>query len=199
MQQELEITTADIYDRESDSELDEILDSEYYPSSSDSETSDSEEDEEPKPLEKTGVIYRLTAEGCDKCYIGSTVNLKNRISNHEHRFNKGVGQCSAKLIMVYGNYTFTEIASLLYTDIKQLRRLEADIILEHGDKVVNIRETKDSQSKEYKKEYQKNDSYKANQKEYKKKKYFCEGCKKEYLVCHKARHFKTKKHISKSK
>jgi hypothetical protein len=33
MQNELEIISCDIYDRESDSELDEMLDSEYYPSS----------------------------------------------------------------------------------------------------------------------------------------------------------------------
>ena len=77
------ITESDPFDRESDSELDEMLNEEYYPSSedeesSDAETSDSEEDEEPKPLERTGVIYRLTAEGCDKVYIGSTVNLKKR-------------------------------------------------------------------------------------------------------------------------
>lgn len=36
----LGITTADIYDRESDSELDELLDSEYYPTSSDEESED---------------------------------------------------------------------------------------------------------------------------------------------------------------
>ena len=197
MQQELEFTTADIFDRESDSELDEMLDSEYYPSSSDAETSDSEE--ESKPLERTGVIYRLTAEGCDKCYIGSTVNLKTRISLHKSTFNKGVNMCSAKLIMAYGNYTFTEIASLLYTDIKQLRRLEADIILEHGDKVVNICGTKNSYSKESSKVRQEKANYKAYQKEYKKQKYYCECCKKEISLPNKKQHFKTNKHISKSK
>ena len=210
---DLGITTADIYDRESDSELDEMLNEEYYPTSeddesTDAETSDSEEDE-PKPQERTGVIYRLTAEGTDKVYIGSTVNLKRRISEHKSAFNKGVNDCTAKLIMEYKNYTFTEIASLLYTDIKQLRRLEADIILEHGDKVVNINGTKDSYSREYKKEYKKEynnnnkeklkEQVKEYQKEYNKKKYFCECCKKELLFATKSKHFKTKKHISKSK
>ena len=184
---DLGITTADIYDRESDSELDEMLNEEYYPTSeddesTDAETSDSEEDE-PKPQERTGVIYRLTAEGTDKVYIGSTVNLKRRISEHKSAFNKGVNDCTAKLIMEYKNYTFTEIASLLYTDIKQLRRLEADIILEHGDKVVNIKETKDS----------------YNRKDYTKKRIFCECCKIEISLHQKSRHFKTKKHILKSK
>ena len=35
---DLGITTADIYDREPDSELDELLDEEYYPSSCDEES-----------------------------------------------------------------------------------------------------------------------------------------------------------------
>ena len=42
----LGIKTADIYDRESDSELDEMLDSEYYPTSEDEETSDSDDNDE---------------------------------------------------------------------------------------------------------------------------------------------------------
>lgn len=196
MNQEIKlvITESDPFDRESDSELDEMLNEEYYPTSedeesSDAETSDSEEDES-KPLERTGIIYRLTAEGCDKVYIGSTVNLKNRISLHKTQFKKGIIKCSSKLIMAYGNYTFTEIASLLYTDIKQLRRLEADIILEHGDKVVNIQGTKDRHTKDYMKDYNK---------EYNSKRILCECCKKEILLKNKIRHSKTKKHILKSK
>ena len=214
----LVITESDPFDREPDSELDELLNEEYYPSSEDeesedAESSDSEEDEEPKPLERTGVIYRLTAEGCDQCYIGSTVNLKRRIYNHENLFKKGVNQCTSKLILAYGNYTFTEIASLLYTDIKQLRRLEADIILEHGDKVVNIKGTKNCYSKEYNKNCRNTDSYKEFQKEYRmkdsyknyikdykkvynKKRIFCECCEKEISLATKARHFKSKSHIS---
>ena len=46
---DLGITTADIYDRESDSELDEILDEEYYPTSDDEE-SDIEEYTKKKKL-----------------------------------------------------------------------------------------------------------------------------------------------------
>ena len=206
MDQEIKlvITESDPFDRESDSELDEMLNEEYYPSSedeesSDEETSDSEDEEEPKPLEKTGVIYRLTAEGCDKCYIGSTVNLKNRIAVHKHYFKKGILDCTSRLIMKYGNYTFSEIASLIYTDIKQLRRLEADIILEHGDKVVNICGTKNSKKyqKDYMKDYKK-EYYNKNKdsiKDYRKKRIFCDCCKKNILLATKARHFKSKKHI----
>ena len=71
---DLGITTADIYDRESDSELDELLDEEYYPSSCDEE-SDLEEYTQ-KPLKKKFKFYKT-------CLIMTEVLHKLFYTNYE--------------------------------------------------------------------------------------------------------------------
>jgi predicted GIY-YIG superfamily endonuclease len=177
----LEITTCDIFDREADSELDEMLDSEYYPSSED------------EPDFKVGSVYMISASGTDKVYVGSTVNPSKRWSEHKSRFKTGTCKCTSKFILEYGNYTFTILSQQKFTTTKALRDIEYQVMKQYEGRLVNkVKQTfckvdGDSKSRDYIKAVS---DYKTTLK------YTCECCNKELATRHKSTHLKTKKHLT---
>lgn len=179
MTQELKITTCDIFDRESDEELDRILDPEYYPSSC---------DEEEEPNFKIGYIYMISSTGTDKVYIGSTTNPKTRWLHHKNKANK----CMSRFIIEYGNYTFTILSQQKYTTDLALRIIERQVMKQYDGRLINKSGTifskmvGDSKSPEYKKAVSDNRTT---------LKYTCTCCNKELASRHKSTHAKSTKHL----
>lgn len=186
MENKLEITTCDIFDRESDEELDMMLDSEYYPTSSDESSSEEE------PDFKCGFVYMISSTGTDKVYIGSTINPASRWSHHKSNFNKGVGKCTSKFILEYGNYTFTVLAQLKFTTTLALKAIELQVMKQYEGRLVNKQRNifskvaGDSKNPEYKKAVSDNRTT---------LKYTCECCNKELAYRHKSTHAKSPKHL----
>lgn len=194
---QLDITECDIMDRESDSELDEMLDSDYYPSSNESQS-----ELNPVTTFKIGTIYKITSTGTDKIYIGSTVNPAKRWALHKSQYKKGTLDCMSKLILQHGNYTFTKLTQCKFTHIEQLRALEYKIMKLYKDKIVNIGGTKDSRSPEYIKASNAKLNAKWNATNNarwnpitSKATYKCECCNQEMKNTYKYTHNKTAKHL----
>jgi hypothetical protein len=184
-------------DRESDSELDAMLDSDYFPSCSDDDSDDEESDlEDYKPKQTIGTIYAITSTGTDKVYIGSTKNPNARWTKHKNQFKNGTLECMSKLVMKYGNATFTELAQIKYTNYIELVTMERIIIKQYGSKCVNksgtifSKEVGDSKSPEYIKAANNHHSKIHNQKHW-----YCDCCKKEMFKRNMYSHIKTNKHI----
>jgi len=125
-----------------------------------------------------GIVYRIFYG--DLSYIGSTINLKQRMRKHKSNY-KNRYSCSSKEIMCY-DYEVEVLAEIYYVENHldiNLRNLEREYIDQY--KCVNkLRPiTSEEEQKEYKKEYEKSDKRKEYKKEYhkldKSKKY-----KKEY-------------------
>ena len=167
MQKELEITTFDETEREYDSEIAILEDSEYYPSSCD----------ESELNFKVGSIYMISSTGTDKVYIGSTINPAQRWSAHKSEYKKGVSRCTSRFILEYGNYTFTILSQIKYTTEEALRDIERQIMKQYTERLVN-------------KHYNCNDSNKAAST------YTCNYCNKELNKRCKSLHNKSKKHIA---
>jgi len=107
-----------------------------------------------------GIVYRIFYG--DLSYIGSTINLKQRIIGHNGINNN----CSSKEIMCY-DYEVEILAEIYYVENHldiNLRNLEREYIEQY--KCVN--KVRPIITKEEQKEYKKSDKYKESQKEYKK-------------------------------
>jgi predicted GIY-YIG superfamily endonuclease len=176
MQKELKITTFSEEDMEHDSELENMLDSDYYPS-------DDEHDF------KVGSVYMISSTGTDKVYIGSTINPKGRWSCHKSKANK----CMSRFIIEHGNYAFKIIAQMRYTSDLALRIIERQIMKQYVGRLINksgtifSKEVGDSRSPE---------CIKRNSDFHNQKKITCECCNKELRLTNKNHHNKTKKHIA---
>lgn len=138
-----------------------------------------------------GIVYRIFYG--DLSYIGSTINLKERMWNHRSKYNN----CSSKEIMCFHDYEVEILAEIYYVENKydiNLLNLEREYMEQYEcvNKVIPIlteeerkekkkdcmkeymksdkyKEYKKSdKAKEYKKEYNKSDKYKEYQKEYRK-------------------------------
>ena len=124
-----------------------------------------------------GIVYRIFYD--DLSYIGSTIDLKKRMSLHSCKRKT----CSSKEIMCY-DYEVEVLAEIYYVKNKydkNLLNLEREYmeqykclnkvrpIITEEERQEKIKEyQKTDKYKEYKKEYQKTDKYKEYQKEYQK-------------------------------
>jgi hypothetical protein len=53
----------------------------------------------------TGVVYKLTSIlKPELCYVGSSVDLKKRLTVHKSYYENNKGSCSSKLILEHGEY-----------------------------------------------------------------------------------------------
>ena len=115
-----------------------------------------------------GIVYRIFYG--DLSYIGSTINLKQRIILHKSDYKNNRGYCSSKEIMCY-DYEVEILAEIYYVENHldiNLRNLEREYIEQY--KCVNKLNPiiTEEERKEYHKEYKKSDKYKESQKEYNK-------------------------------
>ena len=121
-----------------------------------------------------GIVYRIFYG--DLSYIGSTINLKERIWKHRSKYNG----CSSKEIICYDDFEVEVLAEIYYVknhlDINLLN-LEREYIEQYEcvnkyRPILTEEERKEYEKsdkrKEYKKEYKKSDKYKEYQKEYEK-------------------------------
>ena len=124
-------------------------------------------------------------------YIGYTyLSPLKRCSVHKANFKSGTLRCRSKILFSFGDTELTELASVKFENLKELRDMETQIIKQYGDITLNILGTKNSYSDEYKKTlYQKHNILNMS------KKFYCETCKKEYRYSNKSNHLKTTKHI----
>jgi hypothetical protein len=131
-----------------------------------------------------GIVYRIFYG--DLSYIGSTINLKQRMRKHKSNY-KNRYSCSSKEIMCY-DYEVEVLAEIYYVENHldiNLRNLEREYIDQYKcinkiRPIITKEEQKESQKeykksdkykeykKEYDKEYKKSDKYKEYQKEYNK-------------------------------
>jgi len=121
-----------------------------------------------------GIIYRIFYG--DLSYVGSTIDLKERMRLHRSNY-KCNNECSSKEIMCY-DYEVEILAEIYYVENHldiNLRNLEREYIDQY--KCVNkIRPiiTKEEQKESIKKcqkKYNKTDKYKESRKEYRKEYY----------------------------
>lgn len=158
-------------------------------------------------------IYKLVSDKTDMIYIGSTTtNLNIRLSGHKHYFNKNIGYVtSKKLFKLDGNISIELIKLFPCNCKKELEKEEGEYIKKYKNICVNKliagrtkkeyntkyyeenKEIINEKKKEYDKKYYQNN--KKIIKEKKKEKYKC-ICGSEILKSVKAKHNKTKKHIS---
>ena len=144
-----------------------------------------------------GIIYKITSSMTPKIYIGSTIQtLQKRLRDHIYRA-KTLRTCTSKLILQYKDVKIEELHILECESIKELRAKEHEFITLHKDVAVNISGTKNSQSKEYKKEH--NEKYKENIKKYQSSEEYkakrntrvqCDFCDKTFTSSHKSWHMK---------
>ena len=81
-------------------------------------------------------VYRIYKEGCDECYIGSTINIKRRILNHKTRCNNVKDPKTNikvyQFIRENGGWDEWKHEILIHTDIvdnpDQLSKIEQDMI-----------------------------------------------------------------------
>jgi hypothetical protein len=121
-----------------------------------------------------GIVYRIFYG--DLSYIGSTINLKQRMRKHKSNY-KNRYSCSSKEIMCY-DYEVEVLAEIYYVENHldiNLRNLEREYI----DQYKCVNKLRPITSEEEQKEYKKSDKYKESQKEYKKSDKYKEY-KKEY-------------------
>jgi len=132
------------------------------------------------PNLKNGIIYKLICKDkkINQIYIGSTINLINRISLHKR-------DCLTKNTKLYKcirnnggfkNWEFKKIANIVSENNKDIRKLER-FYFEHYKPVLN-----------------KNYPIRSRA-EYRQVKYYCNCCNREYPRNNKSHHEKTKKHI----
>jgi len=146
-----------------------------------------------------GYIYKITG-SCGKVYIGSTINYKNRVEQHNSR---SLRSCSSRelkkplefKIIRKDEYKLTRTMHLVeqyYIDnIDCVNKLRAYTKLDKKKYQKNYRETHKEQARAYHKAYR--ETHKEELRKYKAIKVECNYCKK--LVCkdHKLRHQRTRK------
>jgi len=85
-----------------------------------------------------GTIYRITAPGSDKFYIGSTtLPLETRLSGHRTRHLRGDGSCRSSLIVSLPDHKIELLEAYPCATVEELRRREGWHIRQNLDRVVN--------------------------------------------------------------
>jgi len=102
-------------------------------------------------------IYRIYND--DKSYIGSTVNVKNRMWHHKNNKNR----CSAKLIIDSGSYNIE-----ILEECNKDNRLEREQYwMDKYDNLVNVNRARDRHDRRWDKEHKKEIIlYKKNRHQY---------------------------------
>lgn len=160
-----------------------------------------------------GIIYRISYGNLS--YIGSTINLKERMRKHKSKYNN----CSSKEIMCFDDYEVEILAEIYYVENKydiNLLNLEREYIEQYECvnkyRPIITEEERKEKKKEYmkeyeksdkRKEYMKSDKRKENKKEYDKSDKYKEY-KKEYNKSDKYKEYQKEyrkefKHKNKSK
>lgn len=120
-----------------------------------------------------GIIYRIFYG--DLSYIGSTIDLKQRMYKHKSNYKCNNNDCSSKEIICYDDYEVEILAEIYYVENKydiNLLNLEREYI-EQYECVNKVRpiiteEERKDKLKDCMKEYMKSDKYKEYYKEYNK-------------------------------
>ena len=110
-----------------------------------------------------GIVYRIFYG--DLSYIGSTINLKERMRYHISNYNN----CSSKEIICFDDFEVEVLAEIYYVENKNdinLRNLER----EYMEQYVCVNKYRailtEEEIKEYRKEWMKSDKYKEYKKQY---------------------------------
>ena len=116
-----------------------------------------------------GIVYRIFYG--DLSYIGSTINLKQRLSCHMSNYKCNIGFCSSKEIICYDDFEVEVLAEIYYIENHldiNLLNLEREYIEQY--KCVNKYRPiiTEEERKEYRKEFEKSDKYKKYRKEHEK-------------------------------
>lgn len=102
-----------------------------------------------------GYIYKLTSEHCDKCYIGSTKNIKKRFSIHKSTYKywkkNGTGYCTSFILFELGEVKMELVETFEYEDryerdLKERFHIEAN---ECVNKNIPVRTHKEWRSTHY--------------------------------------------------
>jgi len=118
-----------------------------------------------------GIVYRIFYD--DLSYIGSTIDLKERIWNHIYTYKNNIGFCSSKEILCYDDYQIEVLAEIYNMDnIFLLRQIEREYMEQYKcvnkNKPIITNEERRKNMKEYNKKYKETDKRKNNKKEYRK-------------------------------
>jgi hypothetical protein len=136
----------------------------------------------------TGTIYMISSPNTDKVYIGSTTKkLSHRFYDHK----KITNTTRSKIIIDSGDAVITAIDSIEDEDKEELEIKELEYIQFYKNICVNLKGLKNSYSKEYK-----SPSHLDGRRNIKNDCCICGG---KYSNLNKSTHFKSVKHISKSK
>ena len=151
-------------------------------------------------------VYQITCNITGDVYIGSTVDMTNRLSSHK---NIQHNTCSSVPIIERGNFTTIILEEWIEIDCLDLRKKEQEYLLKHN--CVNIRNAYTNQV-EYNKKYNfvyyhKHKDEKRKTKKIENKEYYVKNkdkllqkikcyCGSEYVYAGKARHQKTSKHLN---
>jgi len=125
-------------------------------------------------------VYKIYKEGCDDCYIGSSVNIKRRIIKHKSRCHNendiNYNMNLYKFIRENGGWDEWSYKILIHTDIvdnrRQLEKIEQDIINKYKPTLNGKKAfTTEEERKDYEKEWYKNNKERIKEysKEYKAK------------------------------
>jgi hypothetical protein len=80
-------------------------------------------------MAQSGFIYKLTCKNTLKTYYGSTTgDIANRLTEHIHKYKRGVKHSSADII-AGGNYSIEELELIDYEDKNELRERERFYIM----------------------------------------------------------------------
>jgi len=133
-----------------------------------------------------GIVYRIFYG--ELSYVGSTIDLKERIRHHISAYKNNRDYCSSKEIMCFDDYEVEILAEIYYVENhldKNLLNIEREYMEQY--KCVNkvrpiiTEEERQERMKEYQKEYHKLDKYKEYKKEYNKLDKYKEYMKEYYL------------------
>ena len=148
------------------------------------------------PNFQNGKIYAIRSHQTDKIYIGSTTQtLAVRFGGHKKKMD-----CSSIQILEFGDAYIELLEEFPCANKMQLNRREGELIRLHnclnkrieGRTKVEYREEHKDEFKRYYKQYKIDN--KEQIKQQKGKSNMC-GCGIQYTNGHKARHFKTTKHL----
>ena len=80
-------------------------------------------------MSQTGLIYKLWCKNTLKTYYGSTTgDIANRLTEHIHKYKRGVKHSSADII-AGGNYCIEELELIDFEDKNELRERERFYIM----------------------------------------------------------------------
>jgi hypothetical protein len=76
---------------------------------------------------KCGIIYKLLSLNTGRFYIGSSYDLKHRLSIHNSPSNK----CSSKQVIQDGNFITILLLFYIHNSIEELEKKEGEFIKQH--------------------------------------------------------------------